>query len=379
MNNSLQGQQQIFYTTIGIVEDTNDPAQMGRVRVYCPSIDNEDHLIDDLPWAIYQTPFGGQIKNQAAGPGADISYGPTAYGFWGIPKVGSSVLIQFINGDPNYRVWTGCVYPIMGNRSLPGGRAADFTQPPNKRPNGPYSDSYEPILPGKVNQAEAGLDSNYYYTRGGYERMVAQPMTNKDGTEGYAQNPNRTSATDLDPQTYSWTTPGHHFISMQDSPQFCRVRVKTTCGHQIILDDTNERIYISTAKGNSWIEMDQDGHIHVYGSQSISYTTGGDFNVSAAGDFNVSAATINLNGSEGVAITGGQDIQMNSGCSTLITAGDNVDISASAQFIANGSQIHLNGPGSTAAAVAGKPSIAPSHEPWVRPVGATTRNKYWQP
>jgi hypothetical protein len=377
---ALQGHHQIFYTTVGIVQDTNDPAQMGRVRVYCPSIDHEDYTIDDLPWAQYLSPVGGTIKNMHAGPNEDISYGPTAYGFWGIPKLGATVLIQFVNGDPNYRVWTGCIYPLQGQRGLPGGRGADITQPPATRPLGPFSDSYEPILPGKANQAEAGLDSNYYYTRGGYERQVAQATTNKDGTEGYSANINRTDPTDLDSQTYSWTSPGHHFISMQDAPQFCRMRFKTTTGHQIILDDTNERIYISTSVGNSWLEMDKDGHVQVYAAQSLSFTTGGDFNVTATGSFAVQAASIQMTGSSGVAITSGVDVNINSGCATLVTAGDNIELGSGANIIQQGTQIHLNSMGTTAAAVAAKPALAPTHEPWTRPAAVgVTRNKYWQP
>jgi len=377
---SQQGHQQIFYTTIGIVEDTNDPAQMGRVRVYCPSIDHEDHNTDDLPWTLYASPFGGAIKNMAAGPDGEVAYGPTSYGFWAVPKLGATVLVQFINGDTNYRVWTHCIYPIMGNRGLPGGRGVDITKPPQERPLGPFSDSYEDYEPAKSNLKDAGLDKDHYFTRGGYERQVAQATTDKDGTEGYAKNPNKTDPKDLDPQTYCIVTPGHHYISMQDAPDFCRVRIKTTTGHQVLLDDTNDRIYVSTNRGKTWFEMDSDGHIHAYAAKSVSYTTDGDFNVTAVGNINLDAGgAINMTGAQGMNLTSGHDISLNSGCSTLITAGDNFEAGSTGPIKFKGSEIHLNTGGTTAASVAAKPGIVPTHEPFGRPKSDEPRNKYWKP
>ena len=415
MTHSQKGNSQAFYTTIGIVEDTNDPAQMGRIRVYCPSIDNEDHTVDDLPWTLYATPYGGAVMNFAAGPEGDVTYGQTSYGIWGIPKNGATVLIQFINGDTNYRVWTHCLYPIMGNRGLPAGRGLDITKT-KPYPYGPFSDSYEEVQPAVKNLEEAGLHDKHYFTRGGYERQVAQAITDKDGTEGYSKNPNRTDPKELDPQGYCIVTPGRHYITMQDAADFCRIRVKTTTGHQIILDDTGDRIYVSTNRGKSWFEMDSDGHIHFYGGASVSFTTDEDFNITALGNINMNAGgSINMTAADTIQGTAGANINLNSGCSTLITTGDNfevktagniamsstkfdagstaamilngstVDIKASGNLTQSGAKINLN---SGAAATAAKaieapkallPGIVPEHEPWGRPKSDEVRNQYWKP
>ena len=93
-----------------------------------------------------------------------------------------------------------------------------------------------------------------------------------------------------DPQTYSWTTPGFHSLSMQDNAENCRIRFRTTHGHQIIMDDTNERIYISTAGGKAWIEMDEAGNIDMYAERNISMHAGKDINFAADGVFRVQAA-----------------------------------------------------------------------------------------
>ncbi len=434
-NDTQQGKKQLLFSTLGIVKDTNDPAQQGRVRVYCPSVDHEDYTVDDLPWALYVTPFGGSLKNNKSGVNEDISYGPVSYGMWAIPKVGATVVIQFLNGDPNYRVYVGCVYPIQSNRGMPAGRGYDITQS-KPYPKGPFTDSYEEIQPSVANQKEAGLADEYYFTRGGYERQVAQAVTDKDGTEGYAKNPNKTDPKDLDPQGYCFTTPGQHFISMNDSSDFCRVRIKTTAGHQVIMDDTNERIYVSTAKGNNWFEMDQDGHVHFYGAQSISFTTDADFNITAIKNINMKAGgDVNIKAGNVINATADTSININAGCSTLITCGDHFEVNATSNvnitsgkktdvkagaamsmstsaalglksgaaasltsgaalnlkaggnILATGSKIHLNGPGAASAAdaaeaakanLAVEPGIVPIHEPFYRPQTQGQRNPKWQ-
>jgi hypothetical protein len=271
------------------------------------------------------------------------------------------------------------LYPAMSNRGLPAGRGYDVTKP-KPFPAGPYSDSYEAMQPAKRNLAAAGLDSKHYFTRGGYERQVAQAITDKDGSEGYAKNPNKTSPKELDPQGYFLVSPGRHYISLQDQPDFCRLRIKTTTGHQILLDDTNERIYCSTNKGKSWFEMDSDGHVHFYGAESLSFTTDADYNVTAKGNINLHAGNgVNIKADGDVKITGGGDINLNSGCSTLVTAGDNIHLGAAGNIVEKGAKIYLNTMGTTAAALAPTPGIVPSHEPFDRPKGKATRNKYWKP
>src|SRR5690606_25651567 len=68
-----------------------------------------------------------------------------------------------------------------------------------------------------------------------------------------------------------------------------RVKVRTTHGHQIILDDTNERLYINTCEGNNWIELDKNGNIDIFSNRRVSihsvkemnYTTDETFRVTA--------------------------------------------------------------------------------------------------
>ena len=179
--------------------------------------------------------------------------------------------------------------------------------------------------------------------------------------------------------TYCLTTPGRHAILFQDNPSNARVRIKSADGHQVIFDDANERIYISTAKGNTWFEMDSDGHVHMYGAASVSVSAGADFNVSAAGDINmIATGDVNIGAGGHARISACDDLSL-SGATVNIESGDVFNILAAGNLIQTGSQIHLNGPKAASAPCAHTPSITPNHEPWERPATTGTRGPNWKP
>lgn len=380
------GGMQLSMTT-GIVKATNDPNQMGCIQIHCDTLDGDDYTVENLPWAHPEMILGGSVANMSCGapdPSSGepkVAKGLKAYGFWGVPKVGAQVIVRFMAGDTSFRIYGGALMPLHTNRSLPAGRNLD-----DGGAKGPWTDEYEPMEPYYTNMRQAGLEEDgFWETRGGYERQVAQAKTDKDGSEGYAEDPSRKDGT-LDPQTYSWTSPGGHFISMQDSPEFCRIRLRTTHGHQIIMDDTNERIYISTAKGASYIELDQDGHIHIHAEESISINTEKDFCVNAEGFINMNAEkgfnfkspksmvthlgeSSHLNVGKDALITAGSDFNLNAGGSVFATASSAMHLNGGGKIIQTGGKIHLNGPSASKAGKADTnekqtKEFIPRHEPW---------------
>ena len=96
--------------TMGTVVDTNDPQQMGRLRIACPVLgDVGFKSIRDIPWATYVSPLAGVDSVSSRGRDDSVSVGPVAYGMWSIPNIGSNVLVACIDGDTRHRVWLGCV------------------------------------------------------------------------------------------------------------------------------------------------------------------------------------------------------------------------------------------------------------------------------
>ena len=422
----------------GQVIGTDDPDQMGRCKVWVPSLDGENFDIDALPWSEYASPFMGFTVDFPAGKGDQTNQSHVAYGMWAIPKIGSTVLVFCLNANPAVRFYFAATTRLHRNRSLPAGRNVD-----DKGNPGPYGDAEDdsgnllPIQPAYNNlraQFAGNVTASEAKTRGGFERTVAQGKTDKDGTDGYTK-----SAVDtyLDPQTYCIVTPGRHAIIMQDDPKGSRMRFKTGEGHQIIFDDANERIYVSTAKGNSWIELDEDGHIHVFGSDSISIRSGKDINMFADGSINLEAGkNVNIKADTGylkvdtatsfyvkaggdirqsacgifdldsedsikitaansldiltgdsIAINSGSNMDLLAGSDLAVTGGDAVDILASGALTLTGAPINLNGPPATSASPAtaascpddaDSPTVVPGHEPWTRPATSGTRNANWK-
>lgn len=408
----------------GIVVATDDPDQMGRVRIWIPALDGESYSIDDLPWAEYASPFFGFTVAYPAGGVPEKNESHAAYGFWAIPKIGATVLVFCLNANPQNRFYFASTIRLHRNRSLPAGRNEDFNGKP-----GPFGDAgdgngnlnaIEPAYTNLREQFQNKIDSSQAKTRGFYERQVAQAKNEKDGKEGYAKNPKDDSY--LDPQTVCLVTPGRHAIIFQDDPKFSRLRLKTAEGHQVIFDDANERIYLSTAKGKSWVELDQDGHIHVFGSESISIRSGKDINFFADNDFNIEVGkNMNIKVNDGdmkikvqksyhlkanenilqsacgmfttisekdMYITTDGNFEINSSKSTALTSSTGIDIKSGVNIKAtSGNKIYLNS-GSGEARTAEKapecpqdakePTVVPGHEPWTRPKSKKKRGPNWK-
>ena len=109
--------------SVGRVVDTNDPQQMGRVRAACAYFgDNETTLVENIPWATPISPLAGTTATTARGREDNETIGPVAYGMFNVPKVGTFVLLGCIEGDPQHRIYLGCLHDQFLPHTLPHGR-----------------------------------------------------------------------------------------------------------------------------------------------------------------------------------------------------------------------------------------------------------------
>jgi hypothetical protein len=427
--------------SVGTVVDTNDPQQMGRVRVrveaYGDTKFNDD---SNLPWAAMCTPFGGMVHSDQFTRGVEESgtAGPTAYGMFNVPKVGATALVTCIDGDLMTRVVVGYMHIDQTVHSMPHGRFLLDGQ--SDAPAGPINSSEQQIQPLYANwsQAFANRSSFEWKTRGADKSVgglskafkassddgsyvsnkpdeFEVSVTESDGnkfirTNGYNRSRLTKSSGNkiiLDPQVYCWVTPGFHAVSMDDSIDNCRMRFRTSTGHQIILDDTNERIYISTNQGENWVEMDSDGSIDIYSGTKVS--------IHAVGDINLrSGQSIRLDADQGVHINSGSNVNLTATTDINTSASGTINTTSGGATTHNAQSFHINGGpditmtadmiysnGPEARSVTPEPayfaSRIPDHEPWGRISTAgnndrspkygyddanigrenRTRNKYW--
>jgi Type VI secretion system/phage-baseplate injector OB domain len=78
----------------GTVIDNVDPLRTGRLMVQVPDVMN----ILPSSWATPCVPFAGVQS-----------------GFFAVPAIGSTVWIEFEQGDPDYPIWTGCFWQTMAD------------------------------------------------------------------------------------------------------------------------------------------------------------------------------------------------------------------------------------------------------------------------
>jgi hypothetical protein len=136
------------------------------------------------------------------------------------------------------------------------------------------------------------------------------------------------------------------------------VRIRTRTGHQILLHNSEDLIYISNSRGTAWIELTSDGKIDIYAQDSISIRTENDFNFYADRDFNFEAGrNVNIKAAERVQIESGADtniivgadgkitvsgkFDLNTGGTNKFTSGDDCHILAANTAI-DGGNINLN-------------------------------------
>jgi len=343
--------------TVGTVVDTNDPQQQGRLRVSCPKWgDTNDTKIVNIPWASYVSPFGGILTRGTRGPEEATTTGPVAYGMWAIPKVGSLVVCMLIDGDANHRVWVGSIHPDHMAHTLPMGRFLDGGV------NGPLSSSESPIEPLSTNMKEAfqqQTSSPEWQTRAAENQAasIGNTVINKvvssqaddrstDSRKGYQKSRIRGDLVfdetdgNFDSQVYSITTPGMHTILMDDSLKNGKIRFRTTSGNQIIMDDTNERIYVSTPEGKNWVEMDRAGNVDVYSDRRMSFHALKGFNFTTEGEFRISAGSFHLrtqtetriHADTNFELRAGSNVDVQMGSHLSIDVGSDIDIGTVGHF-----------------------------------------------
>lgn len=438
------------FITLGTVVDTNDPQQMGRIRAVCPAWgDTFQTIVEDLPWCIYVAPFGGQMQVGTRGPGIQDTQGGVAYGLWAIPKVNAQVIVACLDGDPSIRIYMGCVYDQFVPHTMPHGRWSYDDHPEfemdgmDAKPLGPYSSRENVIEPLNTNIKQAfgrknepnyewrnraadytvtGLDiANVNFTAGEASDDKDIEHDGWTSTQGYAVNrgnaEGQSTLTDknYDSQVYAFTTPGFHALSMDDRMENCRIRLRTTSGHQIIMDDTNERIYIQTAKGNNWIELDEDGNIDIFTTNKVNVRAAKDINFTsdetirmhakkgihmytddeirmhAKKDINIRTEqnlrghslqstfwqadqSIHLTAGESFYLAAAQEINEKCGSDMKMSSGGIMHLNAGGDILETASNIHLNGPSASVATDAEAPNEQPAfwtnrvpdHEPWAR-------------
>ena len=322
-----------------------DPNYMGALEVQLlHEVGNDEDREGQLRTVKYLSPFYGVSNSAYLGEDPD-DYDNTqkSYGMWMVPPdIGTIVMVIFVGGDVRKGYWMGCVIEENMNFSLPGHASTKYVVDDTKEtdakyervPTGEYNKIIHPVTedPTKIVKPESPLatkletqgllkDDIRGITSSSARREIPSSVfgistpgpvdkTGKQGKVGKHEYkiPNAFvsrlggSSFVMDDGDDKWErkTPASdgppEYVSVEggttaerDIPHNELIRLRTRTGHQILLHNSEDLIYIGNSKGTTWIELTSDGKIDIFANDSINIRTKKDFNFYADRDVNIEA------------------------------------------------------------------------------------------
>lgn len=303
---------------IGVITNHLDPTSMGGLEVsLIKSTMGDVTLQNETVVVRHMTPFYGVTPISAEGTNSsDFNDVQKSYGMWFVPPdLGTRVMCIFVDGDPNQGYWIGCVPDSFQNHMVPGiasSKASAMTAEQEKKygtrnvPVGEFlkkgrdlsigrpDDFTKPIHPFADRLLAQGLltDTIRGVTSSSARREVPSTVfgistpgpLDKNGKKGYIGYGGVATA--------PVSRLGGSQLVMDDGDKDGQnelVRIRTRTGHQILLHNSQDLIYIANSKGSAWIELTSNGKIDIYAEDSISIHTEQDFNFRADRDINLEA------------------------------------------------------------------------------------------
>jgi len=347
------------YPYVGVIKNNLDPTRCGRLQVWIPDLGGKEEDPKNWRTVSYASPFMGTTdisRGAAKAPNTDNKFGntPNTYGMWMVPPdIGVEILVLFVGGDPLRGYWFACVNSGLGRHMIPGiagsnnlaldGASSDIKQTLQSGSIAPVTEFNEndPNLaqkpsfytnPKPVHEVqyrllkEQGLDRD---TVRGVVSSSSQrespsqvfgistpgrpyPDNGADNPEAYLAKVKAGTLSEYD-YAYSTRKGGHTFImddgNLIGADQLLRLR--TAKGHQIMMHDTENTLYLSHADGTSWVELASDGAISIFSSAGFNLRSKGTINLHSDRDVNIDANNINMRSRS--------KLQLNSNQTNLLT------------------------------------------------------------
>lgn len=386
--------------TVGIP----DPEGRGRLAAYVPRLGGNP---DNYQFFEYASPFGGQSSGSsygffAAPPDANVTImvffaenGDMREGYWfavaqQAPTVASGGALGTPHPDPNTGIGVGVFESVPaakdGRSTLSdaqlGPDAFNGDLPPMYSPDGELIPPEGGNSKRNANSAEQGTFSDPL--RGG---TTAHPARDPS-----YQTPQAS-------RVFGMVTPGQSAITFDDGSvgddgtiHPTQIRLTTGNGGAVILDGTNDFIYIVNSSGTGWVEVGADGEVMIYATGSMSVRAEKDINFRADENINFDAGKkVNIrSGNDMMLTSGGQTHMHSAGNQFFQTEGNNHTKVGSNMYVSTGGVMHLNGPSATPALkvsgvsmpdIQGHQSVEapdvsvpymPSAEPYLRPAPPST-------
>jgi len=406
---------------VGTIKQTIDSTYGGRLLVFIPELGGDPTNVSSWKTMRYASPFYGETNIQ---DGQDYSGSPHTYGMWFVPPdVGNQVLCILSQGKDWDGFWFACIPDVPSNHMVPG-----ISAPVDGSSQSPVVDAYIDqttasglsnihSLPKQVHTVQQQI----WQTQGLLNDSDRGPGTSSSqretpssvfgiSTPGRPINPNDPELYP-DPDSNGSSTQsqilgvrgrqgGHTFV-MDDGDANGNnqmMRLRTSTGHMIMMNDTKGFIYVINSKGTAWVEINATGDINVYAQSNLNIEAKGGLqletqgalklhgktvDIVSDGAFNMQGTDINILGSGNTKVTGKSTLHLK-GKNTYLTGDSCIQIKSDGHIDLKGTCHTINTADATKATEAGPastPSNMPTAEPWTghkAPASPTSQPAYGQ-
>jgi hypothetical protein len=307
---------------VGHVINNRDPSRMGRLAVNIPSISGQELGSQSQEIVCrYMTPFWGTKTPRYLSEDNANSYDGSqhSYGMWMVPPdIGTKVMVIFVEGDANQAYWMGCIPEPFVNHMTPGIGASTNT---GVATSGGDFDQNKQQLYGTDNVPAGEVNRQILSKSSGSIKQPIHPFAETLRQQGLIQDTVRgttsSSARRESPsQVYGISTPGRKNPASKSLPlggtdsnfkdivdrltgqslvlddgdengDNQLIRLRSSSGHQILLNDSAGVVYIANGSGNAWMEFAANGSIDIYSGGSVSVRTRGDMNFHSDANINM--------------------------------------------------------------------------------------------
>lgn len=371
---------------IGIVKNNSDPTRSGRLQVFVPNFGGDE--LEPSHWITvgYANPYMGAARTPSVTTprSTDNTYEKVnhSYGMWFTPPdIGNQVLITFINGDANHGYWFACIMPDLSHYAIPGQAGAQNLETPldTTLAQALTTPPYPAVEFNETNTTLRQKWSNFLQINKPVHedqvKILLKQGLEDDKVRGVISS---SSQRESPSKVFGISTPGQsggtidqttgqvtyrtggHTLVMDDGDANAidqLFRLRTAGGHQILMNDSSEVIYISNKNGTTWLEFTGDGTTNLYSESNINFRTKqsinlhaddtinmyakNNINMYAGATFNQQATTLNLNASEDLEMYG-KKVGLGSGSTLDLSAATTGGFLAGSNLTFYGSLLYLN-------------------------------------
>lgn len=408
------------YPYLGIVKNNVDPIRAGRVQVYISDFGGDPNEPKNWRTISYSSPFMGSTNTPTGGSQTN-SWQSTSHSYgmqMSPPDIGVEVLVIFLGGDPNKGYFFGCVNSNISRHMMPG--LAGSTNVDATHASGDIASLYKaatnanggvaPAVPvaefnnnatgNSDNPAFVNLNKPIHETQykvivnQGLDRDTARGIHTSSGqrespsnvfgisTPGRAvSNPStdQSFAKDLTSGTLSQqdyavqSRQGGHTLVLDDGDATGGnqlVRLRSATGHQILMNDSDNTLYVANNTGDVWLEFTAEGKISLYSTggidirskgsmnihsdSDINYNAVGNFNLKAEQNINFECVSMGVNATSSILVGSASDTQIHAGGNFNAHAGGGLSLKAGGILAMDGTSSSLQ----NGASVAVTPPVA---------------------